>query len=495
VSAPAQGRPSRVTGRDGAWELEAGDDLLASPVYNPDIAPTRLAQRTWNRWHIASLWVGMAICVPTYTLGGVLTSYFGLSVAEALAAILVANILVLVPLVLNAFPGTTWGIPFPVLLRSSFGIRGSNVPAVIRALVACGWFGIQTLFGGLAIHLLLARFLPGWASLGGLGEVIGFFLFWALNIGIVLRGFDSLKWLEVLSAPLLLCVGLGLLAWAGPLVDWPGLLAAPPLRPAGDSPLPWFLGGVTAMVGFWATLSLNIPDFSRYAVSQKDQIIGQVLGLPLTMLLFSALGVVLTAASPALVGHTVSDPVSLIGAIDSPLWGSLGLVVVIIATVSTNTAANVVSPTNDLQNLFPRRIDFRGGVLITGLIGILLMGWELLRKAGLVVSDLSLESLYSNWLLGYSSLLGPIAGIMVVDYFWVRRRRLDLIQLYTDGSPVYGTVNWRALLAFALPVAATLAAKTSGQALWIYNYGWFVGGAGGGLIHALLSRQGKGGSR
>ncbi|MCB1048205.1 MAG: NCS1 family nucleobase:cation symporter-1 [Calditrichaeota bacterium] len=480
---------SVINERDGYQELEASEELKASAVYNDDIAPTRFAERTWTRWHIAALWVGMAICVPTYTLGGVLTSYFGLSVPEALIVILLANILVLVPLVLNAFPGTTYGIPFPVLLRSSFGIQGSNIPAVIRALIACGWFGIQTLFGGLAIHLLFAQVLPGWASLGGTGEVIGFVLFWLLNIGIVLRGFDSLKLLETLAAPLLVLVGVGLLFWAGPKVDWPALMTAAPSRPAGDSLWPWFFGGLTAMVGFWATLSLNIPDFSRYAVSQRDQIIGQIIGLPLTMLLFASLGVVLTAASPALVGQSLSDPISLIGAIHSPVLGSLALLVIILATVSTNTAANIVSPTNDLQNLFPRRINFRRGVLITGVIGFLLMAWELLRKLGWVVSEVGLDSLYSNWLLGYSSLLGPIAGIMVVDYFLIRRQRLDLIQLYTANSRLYGRFNWRALLAFAIPVAVTLVAKLSGHALWIYNYGWFVGGFSGGLLHWLFSRH------
>jgi NCS1 family nucleobase:cation symporter-1 len=490
VSTPGDIRGgSRIVQRDGMYTLDASPELRAGSVYNSDIAPTRLEERTWGRWHIASLWVGMAICVPTYTLGGVLTSYFGLTVPEALVAILLANVLVLIPLILNAYPGTTWGIPFPVLLRSSFGILGSNVPAVIRALIACGWFGIQTLFGGLAIHLLFSRFVPGWAALGGTGEVIGFGLFWLLNIGIVLRGFDSLKWLEVLSAPLLLAVGLGLLLWAGPIVDWPALLAAPPSRPPGDSLWPWFFGGLTAMVGFWATLSLNIPDFSRFARSQKDQIIGQVVGLPLTMLLFAALGVVLTAASPTLVGRTVSDPITLIGALDSPLWGSLALLVIIVATVSTNTAANIVSPTNDLQNLFPRRINFRRGVLLTGVIGIVLMAWELLRKLGVVVSDVSLESLYSNWLVGYSSLLGPIAGIMVVDYFLLRHQRLDLVELYTADSPLYGRVNGRALLAFLLPVVITLLAKSTGTALWIYNYGWFVGGIGGGALHWLLSAR------
>ncbi|HLD66754.1 MAG TPA: NCS1 family nucleobase:cation symporter-1 [Pseudomonas sp.] len=481
---------SKVIERDGLFELEAGTELLQSPRYNADIAPTRVEERTWNKWHIAALWVGMAVCVPTYTLGGVLTAYFGLSVGEALFAILMANIVVLIPLTLNAFPGTKFGIPFPVLLRSSFGILGSNIPCLIRALVACGWFGIQTLFGGLAIHLLLGSIFEGWKALGGVGEVLGFMLFWAMNLWVVLRGAESIKWLETLSAPLLLLVGAGLLAWAVPHVSLTELLAQPPKRPEGAGVTGYFFAGLTAMVGFWATLSLNIPDFSRYAKSQKDQIVGQIIGLPLTMFLFAALGVVMTAASPALVGQTVSDPVSLIGMIDSPFWVALAMLLIIVATLSTNTAANIVSPTNDFQNIAPKLIDRTKAVLITGLIGLALMAFELLKKLGLVVSDISLESLYSNWLLGYSSLLGPIAGIMVVDYFLIRKQQLDLPALYLDGGR-YPAWNLAGFIAFLVPVGLTLLALSTGWLSWFYDYGWFTGSALGGLLYYACSPTGS----
>ncbi len=377
----------------------------------------------------------MAICVPTYTLGGVLTTYFGLSVGEALWAVFIANVIVLIPLTLNAFGGTKFGIPFPVMLRSSFGIIGSNVPALIRALVACGWFGIQTLFGGIAVHLMLAAMFDSWEQLGGVGEVIGFFIFWVANVWVVLRGSESIKYLEVIAAPLLMLVGVGLLVWAWPQASVSELLARPPNRPADASFLGYFFAGLTAMVGFWATLSLNIPDFSRFAKSQRAQIIGQVVGLPLTMVLFAGLGVVMTAASAQIVGETVSDPITLIGKIDSPFWVVVSMIIIIIATISTNTAANIVSPTNDFQNLAPRLISQKRGVLLTGFIGIALMSWELLKRMGWLQSDVSVDSLYSNWLLGYSSLLGPIAGIMVVDYFVVRKQHYDLPGLYLDDGP------------------------------------------------------------
>jgi NCS1 family nucleobase:cation symporter-1 len=474
-------------------ELELGQDLADSPRYNDDIAPTRASQRTWSRWNVAALWVGMAICVPTYTLGGVLTAYFGLSVSEALWTILVANIVVLVPLTLNAFPGTRYGIPCPVVLRASFGIIGSNVPSLIRAVVACGWFGIQTLFGGIAIHLLLSAVSDSWAALGGTGEVIGFFIFWVANIGVVIRGSEAIKHLEALAAPMLLVVAVGLLFWAMPKVSMQEVLSVPASRPADAPFLPYFMAALTAMVGFWATLSLNIPDFSRFARSQRSQVIGQIIGLPLTMLLFAGLGVVLTAASAELVGETISDPINLIGRIDSPLSVVLAMLMIILATISTNTAANIVSPTNVFQNVAPKYINENKGVIITGIIGIALMSWELLKKLGWLETDVSVESLYSNWLIGYSSLLGPIAGIMVVDYFLVKKQAYDVLALYQDNAG-YPAWNVAGFIAFLVPVGLTLVAITTGALSWFYTYGWFTGSILGGLIYYFAARGGAGSS-
>jgi NCS1 family nucleobase:cation symporter-1 len=470
------------------YELNTGPDVRNSAHYNEDIAPTRVSERTWSTWNVAALWVGMAICVPTYTLGGVLTAYFGLSVSEALVTILLDNLVVLIPLTLNAYAGTKFGIPFPVLLRSSFGILGSNIPCLIRALVACGWFGIQTLFGGVAIHILFSTLIPGWESLGGTGEVIGFFMFLVMNLFIVIKGSESIKILETLSAPLLLGVSIGLMMWAMPQVSITELLEIPAKRPEGASFWGYFFGGLTAMVGFWATLSLNIPDFSRYVKSQKDQITGQIIGLPLTMLFFASLGVVLTAASASLVGETISDPVNLIGKIDSPFWVVIAMIMIIIATLSTNTAANIVSPTNDFQNIAPKKINQTRGVLLTGALGIVLMGWELLKKLGVIESDVSVEAMYTGWLLGYSSLLGPIAGIMIVDYFVIKRQFLNLPELYKTHG-IYRGFNPAGLTAFGIPVALTLFSISTGYLNWFYQYGWFTGSILGGLVYWIAASK------
>ncbi|MFG6665773.1 NCS1 family nucleobase:cation symporter-1 [Halomonas sp. HNIBRBA4712] len=477
---------SRMVDREGLIELEVNDDVRQSSRFNEDIAPTQASERTWSKWNIAALWVGMSICVPTYTLGGVLTAYFGLSVGEALFTILIANVILLLPLTLNAFPGTKFGIPFPIVLRSCFGILGSNVPCLVRALVGCGWFGIQTMFGGLAIHLLLAALFPAWAALGGVGEVIGFFIFGAMNLYVVIRGAESIKWMETLAAPLLLAVGVGLMVWAWPHMSMTELLAQPPSRPEGAPVYGYFFAGLTAMVGFWATLSLNIPDFSRFAKSQKDQIVGQIMGLPLTMFFFASLGVVMTAASETLVGQTVADPVRLIGFIDSPFWVILAMLLIIVATISTNTASNIVSPTNDFQNIAPKLINQTRGVLMTGLVGVLLMGYDLLQKAGVIAQGVSLEQMYSNWLLGYSSLLGPIAGIMAVDYFLIKKQSLDVPSLYMDGH-TYPAVNVAGFVAFGVPVALTLWSLLTGTMNWFYDYGWFTGSLLGAVIYFVAS--------
>lgn len=466
-------------------ELNVQSDVSNSALYNDDIAPTKISQRTWHKGNVAALWIGMAICVPTYTLGGVLTAYFGLSVMEALFTILIANIIVLIPLTLNAFAGTKYGIPFPILLRSSFGLYGSNIPCLIRATVACGWFGIQTLFGGIACHLLLSELSTTWASLGSVGEVYGFFMFLALNLYVVIKGANSIKQLENWSAPILLLVGIGLMLWAFPQINLTEVLATKANRPDSEDSLPYLMAGITAMVGFWATLSLNIPDFSRFVKSQKDQITGQILGLPLTMFFFASLGVVLTSASTTLVGETISDPINLIGKIDNPLMVIIAMILIIIATLSTNSAANIVSPTNDFQNVAPKLINEKRGVLLTGLIGVLMMSWELLKKMHWLESDVSVEALYSNWLLGYSSLLGPIAGIMIVDYFIINKQSLDLVSLYKAGG-YYPNVNYQGLIAFFIPVALTIYSLSSGKLHWFYDYGWFTGSIFGAIIYYAL---------
>jgi NCS1 family nucleobase:cation symporter-1 len=454
---------------------------LADPLSNPDLAPSTPQQRTWTIWHLAALWIGMSVCIPTYTLAANMIDK-GMSWWQAVLTVMLGNVIVLVPMVLNGHGGTKYGVPFPVLARASFGTSGAHVAAIARALVACGWFGIQTWIGGWAIYQILGAL--GWIDvaadqqrvLGVTGiQFLCFLAFWALNLVVILRGINSIKLLESWAAPFLLVMGVALLVWAIMKVESPGALFAQQSRFETRGEF-WkvFFPQLTAMVGFWATLSLNIPDFTRYCRSQRDQALGQLLGLPTTMTLFCFVGVVVTAATVLIYGEAIWDPVTLVARLGTTPVVVIALVVLTVATLSTNLAANVVSPANGFSNAWPRRISFRTGGIITCVIGVVMMPWYLYNDLGAYIF---------TWLIGYSALLGPIAGIMLCDYFLLRRTRLDAAALY-DPHGVYGGTNWRAIVSLVLAVLPNLPgfinAATGRSIFWggfdqIYSYAWFVG--------------------
>jgi NCS1 family nucleobase:cation symporter-1 len=446
----------------------------------------------------------MSVCIPTYTLAsGLIDS--GMSWSQAMWTIFLGNCIVLLPMVLNAHAGARYGIPFPVFARASFGVLGANVPALLRALVACGWFGIQTWFGGAALYQLARQLWPGVESLpavlpAGLGlstgEALGFLVFWVLNVWFIVRGTESIKWLESFAAPFLIAVGLALLAWAyvkaggfGPMLSQPSRFVT------GPEFLKVFFPSLTAMVGFWATLSLNIPDFTRYARSQKDQMVGQALGLPPTMTLYSFIGVAVTSATAIIFpgGHVVWDPVQLLGQIGGPVTVLLSMLALSVATLTTNLAANVVSPANDFSNTAPRVISFRTGGLITACVGILMMPWKLLASS---------HGYIFTWLIGYSALLGPIGGILIADYFVLRGRRLDVDDLYRRGGryEYAGGFNPVALVTLVLGVAPCVPGFLNAAfpntfpavaPVWkaFYSYAWFVGFAIAGAAYLALMRM------
>lgn len=462
---------------------------------NTDLAPTTPAQRTWSTWHIAALWIGMAVCIPTYSLAAGMIAQ-GFSWWQATLTVMLGNVIVLVPMILNGQPGAKYGIPFPVLMRASFGTAGANIPAIARALVACGWFGIQTWIGGEAIRQVLGALgaidlAAESTRVTALGitpwQIACFAAFWLLNVWFIWRGMNSIKWLESLSAPFLLLIGLALLAWAMRRVDSVSALFSQPSKFTTPAEF-WraFFPQLTAMVGFWATLSLNIPDFTRYAKSQKSQVWGQALGLPTTMTLFAFIGIIVTQATVLIFGEAIWDPVALVARLGSPAVIIISLIALSIATLTTNIAANVVSPANDFSNLAPSRISFRTGGMITAVIGVVMMPWYLFNNLGAYIF---------TWLIGYSALLGPIAGIMLCDYYLIRRARLEVGELYDPQGPLHG-VKWRAVLTLLIAVApnvpgfinaathrthAAAAANPAIQPIFpaafdtIYGYAWFVG--------------------
>lgn len=472
---------------DDIHEITA--DLSGSPYYSPDMAPVPRVGRRWGTRDMAVLWISMSACVPTYMLAsGLIDS--GMNWWQAVLTIFMGNLIVLVPMVLNAHAGTKYGIPFPVYCRASFGILGANVPALLRALVACGWFGIQAWIGGGAIYSILVAFVPAWSKLPAMPVIeinaaqVGCFLFfWAINMWVVYRGIESIRVLLNIKAPLLIGLGLALLAWAylaangfGPMLAKPSEFAVGGAK-AGQF-WPFFFAALTANVGFWATLSLNIPDFSRYAFSQRDQVLGQALGLPTTMALFSFIGVAVTSATAVIYGETIWDPVVVLGRFSNPVVLIVAMVALCIATLATNIAANVVSPANDFAHLWPRVISFRVGGFITGLVGIVMQPWKLVADpTGYIFA----------WLVAYSALLGSVGGILIADYFVVRRTRLDLPGLYRKDGPYWyaGGFNPSALVALVLGIAPCvpgfLATVSSGwknaiPAVWVslYHYAWFI---------------------
>jgi len=455
-----------------------------SPLINNDIAPTKISQRTWGTYNIAALWIGMSVCIPTYMLASGLIAG-GMNWWQALLTITLGNVIVLIPMVLNAHAGTKYGIPFPVLARASFGTIGSNVPALLRAVVACGWFGIQTWIGGQAFNSMIILLLPEWAIFEW-GPAIGFLIFWGMNVYFIVKGTESIRWLESLAAPFLIVVGLGLLGWAydrgggfGPILGQPSKF-----QTVGEF-WTFFVPSLTGMVGFWATLSLNIPDFTRYARSQRAQIIGQAIGLPPTMALFSFIGVAVTSATIVIFGEAIWDPVALLSRFENPVVILLALISLVIATLTTNIAANVVSPANDFANVLPKRISFKTGGLITAVLGIAMMPWKLLSDYGTYIF---------GWLVGYSSFLGPIAGVLIADYFVVRKKNLEVKDLYVRGGKYEftGGFNPKALVALTCGVVVALVGLVVDQVRFLYDYAWFVGFAVAfGAYVALMRGEGR----
>lgn len=480
-------------------------------LYNEDLAPVPQDKRHWTKWNIAALWIGMAICIPSYNIAASLMKS-GMYWWQALLTVTLGNIIVLFPMILNAHAGTKYGISCPVFLRSSFGVRGANIPAIMRALVACGWFGIQTWIGGFAIFTL------GCVVLGvDLKEASGnplpilgingwqflcFMIFWCLNMLVVIKGVESVKWMEDWGAPFLLFLSLSLLAWGVYASGGFGKMFAEETvtvvrgTNTNDASKPFdfwkvFFPSLTAMVAFWATLALNIPDFTCYARSQKDQILGQMIGLPVTMALFSFIGIAVTAATVVVFQEPIWDPIVLVGKFKNPIFVGIAMLGLAIATLTTNIAANVVSPANCFSNLFPSKISFKMGGLITGLIGIVIMPWRLCSDLGNYIF---------TWLIGYGGMLGAIAGVMLADYWLIKRAKLVVDDLYRmDGVYAYGGsgFNWRAVTALILGILPNIpgflqaASNQSIQVHQVFNdiyvHAWLVGLVVAGGTHTLLS--------
>jgi NCS1 family nucleobase:cation symporter-1 len=471
---------------------------------NEDLAPVKASERTWKMSNYVALWVSMSLCIPTYMLASSLIEG-GMNWWQAVLTVFLGNVIVVVPMILNGHVGAEYGIPFPVFARLSFGMRGANIPAILRAIVACGWFGIQTWIGGFALFQIIKIWVPSFATLPQIfpawmgletGPAITFFLFWSLNMLVIYFGIESIRKLLVFKAFFLPFAALALLIWAlwaakglGPILDQPSKFTT------SSDFWAYFFPALTGMVGFWATVSLNIPDFTRYAVSQRAHMLGQAIGLAPSMGIFAFIGVVVTSATTIVFGKTIWDPVVLAGSFESPVLVSMAMIAVIISTLATNIAANIVSPANDFANLAPEKIDFRIGGYITGVIGLLIFPWKLIADP---------SGYIFKWLIAYSSLLGPIGGILIADYYFVRNKKVVMDDLYKGSGTYWYTngFNYKAVWALILGVLPTVPGFLTTINLvspetfpkWLnglYFYAWFVGLFLGGGSYLILMRKKK----
>ena len=470
-------------------------------LYNEDLAPIPQNRRTWGTWNYAALWISMSLCIPTYMLASSLIEG-GMNWWQSILTIFIGNTVVLIPMILNGHAGAKYGIPFPVFARASFGTKGANIPAMLRAIVACGWFGIQTWIGGFAIYQMMKLWIPSLATLTQIfpdsfglqtGPAICFFLFWLLNMWVVYLGVESIKKLLVFKAFFLPLAAIALLFWAINAGHGLGPILSQPSKLSGHSFWAFFFPALTGMVGFWATLSLNIPDFTRYAKNQKAQINGQIIGLPPSMTLFAFIGVVVTSATFIIYGESIWDPVVLAGKFENKLLVSIAMIAVAISTLATNIAANIVSPANDFANLSPKKINFRTGGYITGIIGILIFPWKLIADP---------NGYIFTWLIAYSSLLGPIGGIMIADYYFIRKQQLQVDELYQHKGR-YGFSNGfnsAAIIALLVGIIPNIPGfllqvklvSATAFPVWIsdlYHYAWFVGFFVSGIVYILMMRN------
>jgi nucleobase:cation symporter-1, NCS1 family len=443
------------------------ETIQSSSLYNKDLAPVPPERRNWRTYNYAALWITMSVNIPTYMLASGMIAG-GMNWKQALFTVFLGNVLVLIPMLLNAHAGTRYGVPFPVFARASFGVLGANVPAILRALVACGWFGIQTWIGGEAINAMLIALAPAWGNFH-YGAAVCFTFFWLLNVLVVIRGIETIRFMQVVAAPFLLIIGLALLVWAGEKAGGFGPMLATPSKFTSFSEFfRFFIPSLTGVVGFWATVSLNIPDFTRYARSQRDQIVGQAMGLPATMTFYSFIGIAVTSATMIIFGQALWDPVAVLSRLGHPWAVVLAMVGLLIATLNVNVAANVVSPANDFSNLSPRRISFRSGGLITCAMGIIMQPWKLMADYG---------SYIFGWLVGYSGFLGPIAGVLICDYFVIRHKILVANDLYRRrGEYEYSRgIHWQAIISLAAGAGIAFVGLFVPTLHVLYNYAWFVG--------------------
>jgi NCS1 family nucleobase:cation symporter-1 len=476
---------------DGKHELSG--ELQRSQLYNKDLAPTPARLRNWGLYSFLAFWIGCCVVIPSWSLANI-GLVFGFDPLTSIMVVILGNAIVTVPLLLNSHVGAKYGIPFPVFVRASFGTWGANIAALLRGIVACGWFGIESWLGGYAMYVLLTILFPQLADtatinlgpviLPGLMQTVMFLVFLVIQVWIAIaappwKGSRAIKTMFDWSAPFLLAFTLFLFVYLGAKVGFDKMLSfsLSPDKPLGGGFYFWFLL-LNINVGFWATMALNISDVTRFAKDQTRQMIGQAVGLIGTMAFFSAMGVFVTAggvlaypqtradtANQAATATNLWNPINLFAQLNADLGAVIivfALVFVVLAQLSTNVGANVIAPANDFQNLAPKRLNWTAGVLITAILGTIIQPWNLFFNA---------MTYAVNWLSGYGAFLGAIGGIMIADYWLLRHQKLNLLELYRENG-VYSYRNGWGVNPYA--IIALLIGILPPVIGWLHVIGWFI---------------------
>lgn len=471
------------------------EELSSSKYYNDDLRPSSPAERTWSTYHIAMLWVGMVIAITSFSFAAALVS-LGLSPLAAIINVAIGNLIVLIPMQLNSHAGTKYGIPFPVFAKISFGKAGAQLPSMARSIVAAGWCAVQCWVGGAAVSSIIGIFYSGW-DVNGTGRFIGFFLFMGINLYIALKGSEGIKWLEAIGSPILIFVVAGLLIWTLKLGADVGFSFGDLMAMSADHKLilqngGWwfvFLSGITSNIAVWATLALNIPDFSRYAKGQKEQFRGQMFAMPISMIALAVIGALFAQVTNLAYGKAEYDPTIVLLHLDNKILILVVAIATIIATLTTNIAANIVAPANGFSNLNPRKISYKHGVIITTVLCLAFRPWWMFGSAG---------AFMFSFLGTVGTILGPSAAIFVADYVIVKKKRVDLRDLYSEDKgryTYYKGWNIKAIVAWVVSFIFPLLYNNFGVGgtvmKWIGANSYIFGFIVGLVIYTLLMRNDK----
>ncbi|KVN01962.1 MULTISPECIES: NCS1 family nucleobase:cation symporter-1 [unclassified Burkholderia] len=472
---------------DGGAAMPAG---YSKRLYNEDLAP--LANQSWGAYNIFAFWMSDVHSVGGYVFAGSLFA-LGLTSWQVLVALLVGISIVNVLCNLIAKPSQQLGVPYPVACRATFGVLGANVPAVIRGLIAIAWYGIQTYLASSALVIVVLKFFPQWMpyadvhrygflGLSALGWA-GFMLLWVLQALVFWNGMETIKKFIDFAGPavyVVMFVLAGYMVWRA---GWRNIgLNLGGVRYHGAAAIPVMVTAISLVVSYFSGPMLNFGDFSRYCGSYRSVKRGNFWGLPVNFLAFSLVTVITTAATLPVFGQLITDPVETVGRIDHPTAVILGALTFTIATIGINIVANFVSPAFDFSNVAPRLISWRAGGMLAAVASVFITPWNLFNNPAVIH--------YTLDVLG--SFIGPLYGVLIVDFHLVKRgalRRDDLYTTSTDGAYWYRDgVNRRAVAALlpaaAIAVACVMAPALSGLA----NFSWFIGAALGGVFYRALAK-------